>query len=71
MKGAEGEQLNINAKWMWNSIVYPLGISITYQKQARLEPDDIRHLNPIVPNGFSINFLLGSLVFWKEQKENG
>lgn len=41
-------------KWMWNSIVYPLGISITYQRPA----------TPMIPNTIALNFLFGSLLIW-------
>lgn len=44
----------IRFAWMRNTLVYPVGIGITYQK-----PED-----PFLPNSFAINFLLWSLVFW-------
>lgn len=50
-------------KVMKNSIVYPFGFSVTYQ----------RHNNPMVPNGFALNLIWWSICFWLRRstyKEN-
>jgi len=39
---------------MRNTLVYPLGIMITYQLKA----------DPLIPNGFSIGLLWWSIVIW-------
>lgn len=45
-------------KWMRNSIVYPLGISITYAQPRMV----------IVPNSISIGFFFVSLCIWQVEK---